>query len=230
MLNVVCVYYGTKFPLDYVQVLYNMVQRHLTVPHKFICFSDHVKPQKLLKGDITFRKFKHHDYDGWWNKLQLFSEEAHLIGPCLYLDLDVVILDNIDEIATFGDDMTFGVINDFNSGTKEFNSSVMKFNNEVATKVIWNKFLEDKANLMALQGDQNVMTKLIKSNKKIAQDNLKVMPDEWTFSYKWYSRIDPRFGKTRWTFEKKPNTKIAVFHGHPRPHESEQKWVQKEWN
>ena len=51
---------------------------------------------------------------------------------------------------------------------------------------------------------------LIKSNKKIAQDNLKVMPDEWTFSYKWYSRTDPRFGKTRWTFEKKPNTKIAA--------------------
>ena len=230
MLNVVCVYYGTKFPLDYVQVLYNMVQRHLTVPHKFICFSDHVKPIKLLKGDITFKKFRFNHYDGWWNKLQLFSEEAHLTGPCLYLDLDVVILDNIDEIATFGDDMTFGVINDFNPGTKEFNSSIMKFNNDVATKVIWNKFLEDKDNLMALQGDQNVMSKLIKSNVKIAQDNLKVMPDEWTFSYKWYSRIDPRFGKDRWTFEKKPNAKIAVFHGKPQPHESEQKWVQKEWN
>ena len=225
MLNVVCVYYGTKFPLDYVQVLYNMVQRHLTVPHKFICFSDHVKPQKLLKGDITFRKFKHHDYYGWWNKLQLFSEEAHLTGTCLYLDLDIVILDNIDEIATFGDDMTFGVINDFNPNTKEFNSSVMKFNNEVATKAIWSKFLEDKADLMALQGDQNVMSKLIKGN-----DNLKVMPDEWTFSYKWYSRTDPRFGKTRWTFEKKQNAKIAVFHGHPTPHESNEKWVQKEWN
>jgi hypothetical protein len=155
----------------------------------------------------------------------LFSEEAHLTGTCLYLDLDIVILDNIDEIATFGDDMTFGVINDFNPNTKEFNSSVMKFNNDVATKAIWSKFLEKKAKLMELQGDQNVMSKLIKGNV-----NLKVMPDEWTFSYKWYSRTDPRFGKTRWTFEKKPNAKIAVFHGSPRPHESEQKWVQKEWN
>ena len=82
------------------------------------------------------------------------------------MDLDVVILDNIDEIATFGDDMTFGVINDFNPNTKEFNSSVMKFNNDVATKVIWSKFLENKAKLMELQGDQNVMSKLIKSNKK----------------------------------------------------------------
>ena len=155
----------------------------------------------------------------------MFSEEAHLTGTCLYLDLDIVILDNIDEIATIGNDMTFGVSNDFNPKTKEFNSSVMKFNNDVATKAIWSKFLEKKAKLMELQGDQNVMSKLIKGN-----DNLKVMPDEWTFSYKWYSRTDPRFAKDRWTFEKKQNAKIAVFHGEPRPHESNEKWVQKEWN
>ena len=101
----------------------------------------------------------------------------------------------------------------------------MKFNNDVATIAIWSKFLEKKAKLMELQGDQNVMSKLIKGN-----DNLKVMPDEWTFSYKWYSRTDPRFAKDRWTFEKKQNAKIAVFHGEPRPHESNEKWVQKEWN
>ena len=97
MMNFCCVYYGTKYSLDYVQVLYNMVERHLTIPHRFICFSDHVKPQKILKGDIQFRKFRFHDYDGWWNKMQLFSEEANLVGPCLYMDLDVVILDNINE-------------------------------------------------------------------------------------------------------------------------------------
>lgn len=91
MINFVCVYYGTKYSLDYVQVLYNMVQRHLTIPHKFICFSDHVKPQKILTGDIEFRKFKDSHYEGWWNKMQLFREESDLKGPCLYMDLDVVL-------------------------------------------------------------------------------------------------------------------------------------------
>ena len=44
----------------------------------------------------------------------------------------------------------------------------MKFNNDVATKAIWSKFLEKKAKLMELQGDQNVMSKLIEG-----YDNLK---------------------------------------------------------
>ena len=113
-MNFVCVSYGDKYKPEYVQNLYNMVQRHLTIPHKFICFTDHVKLHKIVKGDIEFRQFKHHDYQGWWNKLQLYSEESGLEGPCLYMDLDVVILENINDMATFGDDDTFGVINDFN--------------------------------------------------------------------------------------------------------------------
>ena len=225
MKNVVCLYWGNKYKVEYVKILYNMVQRHLTIPHKFICFSDHVKPQKILKGDIEFRKFRFHDYDGWWNKMQLFSEEADLKGPCLYMDLDVVILDNINELATFGDDMTFGVINDFNILTKEYNSSIMKFNNEVATDLVWKPFLQQKTDLMKLQGDQNAMSKLVKGSQY-----LKVMPDEWSFSYKWFSRQDPRFDKSKWTFEKKEKAKVAVFHGRPLPHDSDQDWVKKEWN
>ena len=225
MINFVCVYYGTKYSLDYVQVLYNMVQRHLTIPHKFICFSDHVKPQKILTGDIEFRKFKDSHYEGWWNKMQLFREESDLKGPCLYMDLDVVLLDNINDLATFGDDMTFGVINDFNILTKEYNSSIMKFNNEVATDLVWKPFLQQKTEVMKLQGDQNAMSKLVKGSQY-----LKVMPDEWSYSYKWFSRQAPRFDKSKWTFEKKDKAKVAVFHGRPLPHDSDQDWVKKEWN
>ena len=225
MINFCCVYYGTKYSLDYVQVLYNMVQRHLTIPHRFICFSDHVKPQKILKGDIEFRKFRDEFYEGWWNKMQLFREESELYGPCLYMDLDVVITGNIDKLATFGNDKTFGVINDFNLKTKEYNSSIMKFNNEIATDLVWKPFLQDKANLMKLQGDQNAMSRLVMNS-----EHKKVMPDEWTFSYKWYSRQDPRFDKSRWTFENKESASVAVFHGRPWPHESEQKWVKEAWN
>ena len=46
-MNFCCVYYGDKYDVKYVQNLYNMVQRHLTIPHKFYCFTDHVKLHKL---------------------------------------------------------------------------------------------------------------------------------------------------------------------------------------
>ena len=73
MINVVCLYWGDKYDTNYVQVLYNMVERNLTVPHKFICFTDHTKIHKMVKGDIEFRSMPHHNYQGWWNKLTILS-------------------------------------------------------------------------------------------------------------------------------------------------------------
>lgn len=75
-----------------------------------------------------------------------------------------------------------------------------------------------------MQGDQNVVTDLVSG-----KDILKPFPDEWTQSYKWLDRTRTRFSKSKWTFELSDTAKIAVFHGKPNPHESEQDWVKKHW-
>ena len=223
MINVCCVYYGNKYKPEYVQILYNMVNRHLTVPYEFYCFTDHVNLFDQVHGKIHFKSFPRFDMEGWWNKLQLFHPEAGLQGVNLYFDLDVVILKNINCFATWGDENTFAIINDF-SGKDVLNSSIMKWNNINASSLIWETYFKDRPKWRKVQGDQNVITDLI--NK---QSILKVFPDEWTFSYKWYSRINPRFHKSEWTFEQDLNAKVAVFHGKPDPHESEQKWVKDNW-
>ena len=113
-----------------------MVQRHLTIPHKFIIYTEHTKMQKkLVKGDnVEVRKIPFHDYQGWWNKLTLFSPEADLKGDSLYFDLDVVITDNIDSFFTYEKDSKVVMMRDFNPTTTGlFNSSMMRFNNEVMT-------------------------------------------------------------------------------------------------
>jgi len=137
-LNFACVYYGDKYKIEYVEKLYNMVQRHTTLPHNFICFTDSTIIQRRLKRTlpghkIIFRQFHRHDFKGWFNKLQLFSPEAELIGNTLYMDLDIVILDNIDCFFTCGKDHNFVGMNDFNPTSGQFNSSIMKFNNETTT-------------------------------------------------------------------------------------------------
>ena len=48
-------------------------------------------------------------------------------------------------------------------------------------------------------------------------------------SPKWHDREKPRFGKELWTFEQNQAGKIAVFHGYPKPHQSEEKWVIDNW-
>ena len=48
MVTVVCVWWGTKFPVDYVYNLKAAVERNTTVPHQFVCYSD-----KMIKGVKT---------------------------------------------------------------------------------------------------------------------------------------------------------------------------------
>ena len=96
--NVICIKWGTKFGPQYVNRLYNMVERNLTIPHRFICFTDNA--EGLVDG-IEVRPLPFLNDEGLpekaWKKLGLFSNNlGDLEGEALFLDLDVVIRDNID--------------------------------------------------------------------------------------------------------------------------------------
>ena len=67
---------------------------------------------------ILYKPFHHHNYEGWWNKLQLFSPEAELEGVNFYLDLDVVILENIDKFITYSNEDEFSITRDFSYATR----------------------------------------------------------------------------------------------------------------
>ena len=225
MLNFACVYYGDKYTFPYVRNLHSMVERHLTIPHRFICFTDNTvihKQRDFKDKDIEFRQFKRHDFNGWFNKLQLFSPDSNLEGNTLYMDLDVVIMKNIDDMATIGESKNFVGMNDFNPSSGLFNSSVMRFNNKYH-HVIWDKYIANRGNYQ-MPGDQDIISAIIKSHK----DTLS-FPDSWTQSYKWFNREGKRYHIDKWTFEKDPNAKVCVFHGNPNPHESTQKWVKELW-
>jgi len=231
MLNFACVFYGDKYskpataPWSYVTNLYNMVQRNLTIPHRFICFTDNIiihKRKEFKNTNIEFRPFKRHDLQGWFNKLQLFSLGSQLEGDTLYMDLDVVIMKNIDEMATIGESKNFVGMNDFNPTSGLFNSSIMRFNNK-HHHVIWDKYIANRSNYQ-MPGDQDIISAIIKPH----EDTIS-FPDSWTQSYKWFNREGKRYHINKWTYEKDPNAKVCVFHGNPNPHESSQKWVKELW-
>ena len=118
----------------------------------------------------------------------------------------------------------FVILNDFGQPTTIYNSSIMKWNNSNASSLIWDKYFSDRISWRKVQGDQNVITDLMKNNSILIP-----FPDEWSFSYKWFSRKEPRFPKQQWTFEQDMNAKVAVFHGNPNPHESDKEWVKNNW-
>ena len=66
MVNVYCVKWGTKYDRSFVENLKTSIEKHFTIEHKFICFTD--KPEKDYDIPIT-----HPELRGVWHKLALFQ-------------------------------------------------------------------------------------------------------------------------------------------------------------
>jgi hypothetical protein len=225
MYNFVCICYGDKYSVEYVQNLYNMVKRNTTLPINFIVFTDHVKMHKMIEGDIEVRKFPEYDLEGWWNKLQLFHPDTYLPGVTLYMDLDVVITGNIDCFYSHEAQLDFCGMNDFNPVTKIWNSSIMRFKQQDLHGRIWHKFMSNRPEyLRKFAGDQNLISDFIKGTPGCDS-----FPDSWTQSYKWYDRTGTRYAKQDMTYTHNGESLVTVFHGQPNPHESTQEWIKNAW-
>lgn len=81
---------GGVYTLEWVAKLQRGVARHLTLPHRFICFSDVDVPCERIP--------LLHDWPGWWSKLEMFR--TPIDGTVLYFDLDTVIVGSLDAIAS----------------------------------------------------------------------------------------------------------------------------------
>jgi len=220
-MNFACVCYGIKYKLEYVQKLYNMVQRHTTLEHNFFIFTDNMEME--IDGHVNIRTFPMVNLQGWWNKMQLFHPGI-LEGTTLYMDLDVVITDNIDCFFTYEPEADFVGMNDFNPDTKIFNSSVFRFEPEAMKDKLWQPFINDRERWLRYSGDQNVISEVIMKHPETRS-----FPDSWTQSYKWHDRKGQRYHKGKWTFEHNGESLVTVFHGEPNPHQSDMEWVKKAW-
>jgi hypothetical protein len=145
-LTVVCVKFGKKYDADYVNKLAAGVQRHLSRPHHFICFTD--DPTGIFPTFVVSKPLSTGILKGWWHKAYLFSEEAcAAIGHSsrvMYIDLDTVIVGTLDEIASFqgefGTLSTDGMVNERREGG--LNSSVMMWTAGSFTE-LWTKLVAE---------------------------------------------------------------------------------------
>lgn len=96
---VVCVKWGSRYGVEYVNRLYSGVRRHLahqSVP--FICFTDN--PDGIDSGVIV-RELPE-KFPLWWGKAYLFSAAAGLDGKrVLFMDLDQVIVGDLAQFWAY---------------------------------------------------------------------------------------------------------------------------------
>jgi hypothetical protein len=97
--NVICMKWGRLYGPEYVNHLHAGVRRHLSLPHRFVCFTDDASG---LHPDIEVFPVPALGLpaghgDTRWQKLAVFRRElADLSGTTLFLDLDLVIVDSLD--------------------------------------------------------------------------------------------------------------------------------------
>lgn len=125
----------------YVNALYGGCVRNLTVPFRFVCFTDDasglhpkIEPSAVPRDIIPSSRH------GVYYKLAMFRPGAFTPGErVLFLDLDTVILTNIDDIASFGG--SFAMLRDpwFPDAV---NSSVMAWEFRPHHHDIWRKWVD----------------------------------------------------------------------------------------
>jgi hypothetical protein len=229
MITVLCVRFGTKYGIEYVERLRNMVTRHLTVPFEFVCLTDDSTPIKGVRLIVQKNAGYHR---AWWHKIHMFDPSLPLQERILYLDLDVVIINNIDKLFSNNGNF-YGILDfnrKFNKDYKSLNSSVLLWNYQTQN-IIWDNFVSNSSDALKLHGDQDWIWKLKK-------EEIKFWPVDWIQSYKWEIRsksdLELRNGKRVFKQKKdietiSSNCSILVFHGDPKPQDVQDKIVIDNW-
>lgn len=185
-LTVICVLWEGNFrtrnyTFNWVAKLKRMVARNLTIPHEFVCLTNTKSTLPDIIGLHVLPLIN--EWSGWWSKIEIFRPGL-FEGRVLYLDLDMLIIDNIDEFAS--QKSPFILLDAWGKGTKKtedglsiykYNSSVMSFeaNSEKPT-VLYNCFSGQR------QGGA--------STKRLPSNNMRNFRGDQDFIASIYTNLD----------------------------------------
>ena len=210
---ILCMKWGTKYSAEYVNRLYNMVDRNLTLPFKMVCLTDCVKDidSNVLCYPIPPLGLSTTGPERGWNKLSTFVPDLYgLQGNALFLDLDVIIIDNIDSF--FEEQGEFLIIHDWKHPWRiTGNSSVYRFKLGAFPDIlpffrehfdeIRHKFRNEQAYLSWFVNREGM---------------LHYWPKAWCKSYKYHCLRKIPLGYFKPPVKPK-DVKIIVFHGEINP-------------
>jgi hypothetical protein len=213
MLNVVCINAGNyqSRGAEYVNALHRMVKEHLSVPFRFVCFTDQFGGLFDTGGDL--RPLPDPSFKRWWHKLSLFRPGVFEEGDrVLYFDLSTVIMRNLDDLAAYDGHFcmtqSFGATGPFGGLQSNVMAWRAGFGGHIYQSYLRAGCPEDFAG-----GDQAWI------------ENLVSHPDTWddicpgkVVSYK--------FGLHG---EHDGNASVVCFHGYPKPHEAGG-WAEAAWS
>jgi len=171
-MTVVCFKIGDTYTYEHVNKLYNMIDKNTTHKFNLVCFTEDTKG---IKTYIDARPLPEKGLGHWWNRMALFKKGI-LSGPCINIDLDVVIHDNIDELFELDDELYMVPNGIF--GNDSYNDCVVKFNPD-KHHFMWDKFSKHKQLLLPLHGVDFAMTSIL----QLCEYKHKLFTKEWFWRF-----------------------------------------------
>ncbi|MGM9515685.1 glycosyltransferase [Roseateles sp. DB2] len=210
---ILCMKWGTKYGPEYVNRLYGMVARHLRGPFKFVCLTDRsegIRP-KVQCLPIPELKLPVGIPERGWTKLTTFEADLHgLQGTALFLDLDVVIVDDITPFFEVPGE--FLIIHDWKRPWRiTGNSSVYRFKLGAHADVLAKFRREHEAIRAKFRNEQAYL-----SDEIHQQGKLQYWDAAWCASYKYH--CIPTWPSNYWKPPHIPQgARILIFHGVMNP-------------
>jgi hypothetical protein len=193
-----------------------MIKRHLTLPYTFYCVTDDAHD---LHPDINCVMLpENYKFEGWWCKPYIFK--YNLFDPNnqvnFYIDLDMVIVDNINcfmlhEPGNFIGLRNFIYLRSGYKKQKTLGSGILRWQNN-SLSMIYDRLNRDASIIDSFPGDQEYIWHYYR-------DRMLFYPEKWCISYRWH------YARTR----NLTNVKVVDFHGKPKPHESDDQNIIDNW-
>jgi hypothetical protein len=208
--TVICMRWGDRYGPEYVNRLFAMVARNLTLPHRFVCLTDEaagIRPEVECRPLPAIALADAPPHSGW-RKLSCFGPELDdLGGPVLFLDLDLVVVANID--CLFAHPGAFCIIENWTQpGRGVGNSSVFRFH-AGAHRPILQRFCADPAQIIrSWPNEQTYLSRAI--------GEVTYWPHSWCRSFK-HDCLPARPLRPFRAATIPADARIIVFHGEPKP-------------
>jgi len=214
--NIVCLKWGEVYGPEYVNNLFSMVSRHTTLPFRFICMTEH---EGGINSNVEIWPLPEFEEPPWeyakvcpaWRKLALFKPGlADMQGKVLFLDLDVVIVDNIDALFSFSSKLAI-IENWYQPNRLIGQASAICFEAGQPSEVL-NHYLGDPIKVLtSYRTEQAYIT------GHLGLGQFDYFPDSWCRSFKKHCLSNGVAGVIPAKSRIPVGAKIIVFHGSPNP-------------
>jgi len=193
---------GGCYTPEYVDKLFNSISRNTTTEFSFTCLTDVQWSSTYICIPLL------HDWEGWWSKIEAFN-----YTNVLYIDLDTVIVDNIDKLLSLPSLLNGNEIFMMKAANpnRSFTTSIMAWND---MRYVYDNFLYPED--LSYQWDQYYVLSMLEYNKTRIRSIQNEVPGIHSY-------------KREWLPNHPLNSCIVWFHGKPRLHKCDERFVKRHW-